>query len=56
MAKKKKKGTKKVKPSDYYIPESIERKGDMNLGKKFPPQAFNPFDEMVTNDARGKSL
>ena len=48
MKKIKKKGPlKKVKPADVYVPESIERKGNMNLGKKFPPQAqnINPFGD-----------
>ena len=35
-----KKGTKTIKEEDYkYLPESIELKRNMNLGKKFPPQA-----------------
>ena len=46
MKKIKKKGPlKKVNPADVYVPESIERKGNMNLGKKFPPQAYDYFSK-----------
>ena len=42
----KKKGpVKKVNPSDVYVPESIQKKGNMNLGKKYPPQAMDYFSK-----------
>ncbi len=51
---KKKKGTKKVKPSDYDIPGTIRKiklfPGESGIDKKLG------FDDMDTNDAAGKGL
>ena len=55
---KKKKGTKKVKPSDYDIPGTIRKiqlfPGESGIDKK---KAKLPgFDDMNTDDAAGKCL